>query len=62
MKGVEFQHVLIWLSQDTFDLLKAPFQGKGNPVYDRLRLLRIPFSRARDSLTLVIIPNQRHVA
>ena len=53
-KGVDFQHVVIVLSKQTYDALQEPFRVSGTIVFNARRLLRIPFSRARDSLSLFV--------
>jgi len=55
IKGVDFQHVVIVLLENTFTALQAPFQGSGKAKFNNRRLLRIPFSRARDSLSLIVL-------
>jgi len=57
IKGVDFQHVVMSLSEQTFSKLEEPFQGSGRTTFAKLRLLRIPFSRARDSLSLFVWAN-----
>ena len=55
IKGVDFQHAMLFLGRDTFEMLQKPFACSGQPRYHRLRLLRIPFSRARDSLSVFLL-------
>lgn len=50
VKGMEYQHVFIVLDRDQFNEIQNGFSGSGRNVYDQRRLLRIPFSRAKDSL------------
>lgn len=50
VKGLEFQHVFIFVGLKLFNELQNGFSGTGRRVYDQRRLLRIPFSRAKDSL------------
>jgi superfamily I DNA/RNA helicase len=50
IKGLEFQHVFIFVGLKLFKELQAGFSGTGRRIYDQRRLLRIPFSRAKDSL------------
>jgi hypothetical protein len=56
IKGVEFQHVFMVLTQATLDALQQPFSKVGLREYDRRRLFRIPVSRAKDSLVLLVAP------
>lgn len=50
VKGLEFQHVFIFLNKTLFTEIQHGFSGSGRKIYDQRRLLRIPFSRAKDSL------------
>lgn len=50
IKGLEFQHVFIFINKTLFEDLENGFRGTGQNVYKQRRLLRIPFSRAKDSL------------
>jgi hypothetical protein len=52
IKGLEFQRVFIFVEQQLFHELQYGFEGSGQNVYHRRRLLRIPFSRAKDSLVV----------
>jgi hypothetical protein len=54
VKGVEFQHAFVFLSRAEHDALVRGFRGSGKREYERFRLLRIPFSRAKDSLVLFV--------
>lgn len=54
VKGVDFKHVLVILSKETLEALQQPFQGSGRPKFNDRRMMRIPFSRARDSLSLFV--------
>jgi hypothetical protein len=56
IKGLEFQHVLMLLSKQTFATLNSGFTGSGQRGYDLIRLYRIPFSRAKDSLVTFVFP------
>jgi len=55
IKGLEFQHALLLLARDTFTSLEQGFVGSGRRSYDLFRLLRIPFSRAKDSMTTFVL-------
>ncbi len=50
VKGLEFQHVFIFIRKNLFGEIQNGFKGSGQRVYHQRRLLRIPFSRAKDSL------------
>jgi broad-specificity NMP kinase len=52
VKGVEFQHVFVIVSAKICRQLNEGFQGSGRRTYDQRRLLRIPFSRAKDRLVI----------
>lgn len=56
IKGLEYQHVFILLSIETFQEIEQGFRGSGRKTYDERRLLRIPFSRAKDSLVTFALP------
>jgi DNA helicase IV len=50
IKGLEFQHVILLMPKELFAELQSGFTGTGQRTYNYRRLLRIPFSRAKDSL------------
>jgi len=54
VKGLEYQHVLLILGQDLYSSLENGFTGSGQAQYNRFRLSRIPFSRAKDSLVTFV--------
>jgi hypothetical protein len=54
IKGLEFQHAILAISQALFEDLEHGFRGSGNVTYRRRRLLRIPFSRPKDSLVTLV--------
>ncbi len=54
VKGLEFQHVFLILDPATQSAVQSGFHGSGVRVYDARRLLRIPFSRAKDSLVTFV--------
>jgi hypothetical protein len=58
-KGVEYQHVFLVMGRALFDQLDAGFEGTGQSLYERRRLLRIPYSRAKDSLALFALPERK---
>jgi DNA replication protein DnaC len=55
VKGLEFQHVFIFLSKNLYEEIQRGFRSCGNPAYNSRRLLRIPFSRAKDSLVTFVL-------
>lgn len=55
IKGLEFQHVLIFISQTLYNELNRGFKGAGQKNYNYRRLLRIPFSRAKDSIVVFCV-------
>lgn len=55
IKGLEFQHVFAFINKNLYDELQNGFRGTGQNVYKQRRLLRIPFSRAKDSLVTFAI-------
>jgi hypothetical protein len=55
IKGLEFQHAVIVLSRDQYRSLCDGFTGSGRHLYDDYRLLRIPFTRAKDSLAIFVL-------
>jgi hypothetical protein len=55
VKGIEFQHVVIILSETLFLELENGFEGASRGIYDRRRLYRIPLSRAKDSITVFVV-------
>lgn len=56
VKGLEYQHVLMLLSDRLYQSLENGFEGSGQNFYNRYRLFRIPFSRAKDSLVTFVFP------
>jgi hypothetical protein len=55
VKGLEYQHVFVFIKKHLFDEIQSGFTGSGQREYHRRRLLRIPFSRAKDSLVTFAI-------
>lgn len=55
VKGLEFQHVFIFMKRRLYEEIETGFSGTGRRVYDERRLFRIPFSRAKDSLVTFVI-------
>lgn len=54
IKGVEYQHAIIILSHSLFFQLQQGFEGATRRIYDKRKLLRIPISRAKDSVTIAV--------
>ena len=54
VKGVEYQHVSVLLSAQRYRDVEQGFTGSGRRLYDDYRLLRIPFTRGRDSLAVFV--------
>ncbi len=52
LKGLDYDHVLIFLSPSTYSAVFSGFKGSGRTHYDNYRKLRIPFTRARDSVAV----------
>jgi hypothetical protein len=57
VKGLEFQHAFLVLGSAVHDELENGFKGSGTARYQRRRLLRIPFSRPKDSLVTFVTPS-----
>jgi hypothetical protein len=55
IKGLEYQHVLLFLHGDTYVNVHEGFAGAGRALYASARLLRIPYSRAKDSLVVFVM-------
>lgn len=55
IKGLDFQHVLLVMGEANYREASAGFQGVGRRVYENRKLLRIPFTRARDSMTVLVL-------
>ncbi len=55
VKGLEFQHVFLFLERIVYEQVEHGFQGSGRAIYEQRRLLRIPFSRAKDSLVTFVL-------
>jgi hypothetical protein len=55
IKGLEYQHVVLLLDTSTFDAVEHGVEGAGQNRYADLRRLRIPFTRARDSLATFVV-------
>ncbi|MFM7169140.1 MAG: hypothetical protein ACKO3T_28205 [Planctomycetaceae bacterium] len=54
IKGLEFQHVFLFLGEKLFHQLESGFGGSGQAEYAARRLIRIPVSRAKDSLVTFV--------
>lgn len=55
IKGLEFQHVFLFLGEKLFGQLERGFEGSGQAEYAARRLIRIPVSRAKDSLVTFLV-------
>ena len=55
IKGLEFQHCFIFLTEELYSALETGFKGSGQAVYNQRRLLRIPFLRAKDSIVTFVV-------
>lgn len=59
IKGLEYQHAFLIINYRLARELELGFEGTGKSLYRARRLLRIPFSRAKDSLvTFVVMTDQ----
>jgi hypothetical protein len=54
VKGLEYQHVVLVLSHERHADLERGFSGSGRRLYNDYRLLRIPFTRAKDSVAVFV--------
>lgn len=54
VKGLEYQHVTLILSEGRYRDLQEGFSGSGQRLYQDYRLLRIPFTRAKDSIAVFV--------
>jgi hypothetical protein len=54
IKGLEYQHVILILSERRYRELQEGFSGSGPRLYQDYRLLRIPFTRAKDSIAVFV--------
>jgi hypothetical protein len=55
IKGLEYQHVFLFISRDLYEQVEHGFKGSGQSRYHERRRLRIPFSRAKDSLVTFVL-------
>ena len=55
IKGLEYQHTFLFISSELYNQLENSFQGSGRSLYAKRRLLRIPFSRAKDSMVTFVM-------
>lgn len=55
IKGLEFQHAFVFLGRNLFRELESGFSGTGQFLYTQRRLMRIPYSRAKDSLVVFVV-------
>jgi hypothetical protein len=54
IKGIEYQHAILVLSENLFGQIENGFSGASHWAYEMRRLLRIPISRAKDSVTVFV--------
>lgn len=57
IKGLEFQHALLVMSEELFLALEEGYDGATRAVHDKRRLYRIPFTRAKDSVITFVVSN-----
>jgi len=57
VKGLEYQHAFFLMGSVMFKQINEGFEGSGQPKYHGRRLLRIPFSRAKDSVVTFVVPD-----
>ncbi len=62
VKGLEFQHSVIVMSESLFLQLENGFEGATRRGYEARQLLRIPMSRAKDSVTVMVHPRAGYIA
>ncbi len=55
VKGMDYQHCMMILSKPLYKDISKGFEGSGRKSYDRFRLFRIPVSRPKDSLFVVVV-------
>lgn len=53
-KGTEFQHAVVVISKQTFDELESGFSGSGRSAFTTRTRMRIPFSRPKDSIVIIV--------
>lgn len=54
VKGLEYQHLVLFIARATFQDLENGFQGSGQSKYAQYRLMRIPLSRPKDSQVVFV--------
>ncbi len=54
-KGMDYQHCLMVLSKKLYKDISKGFEGSGQKAYEKFRLFRIPVSRPKDSLFVVVV-------
>jgi hypothetical protein len=59
VKGVEFQHVCISLSEETDTKINSNWPGQSSAEHAATRLMRIPISRATDRLDVFVAADRR---
>lgn len=58
IQGLEYQHLILFITKDTFYDLESGRQGIGQAKYAEFRLLRIPLSRPKDSQVVFVLNEQ----
>lgn len=59
VKGLDFQHAVLLMGPELYDSTQTPFKGVSRSVYESRKHLRIPFTRARDSLTVLLVKDYK---
>ena len=54
IKGLEYQHVALVITPEKHADVTGGFSGSGQSLYHQYRLIRIPFSRAKDSMVTFV--------
>lgn len=57
VKGLEHQWVVLVLRESLYHELQEGFAGSTQRIYNARRMLRIPFTRARDGILTVVLPD-----
>lgn len=55
VKGAEFQHLVLLLTDKRYRDINDGFTGSGQAKYNQYRLLRIPFTRPKDSIAAFVV-------
>ena len=57
VKGLEYQWVVLVIRASLYQDLQEGFAGSSNRIYQARRMLRIPFTRARDGILTMVLPD-----